>query len=208
MADQFLEKLFESVPKVRILRLFMQNPEYDFTFPELIKRTNFNSGTVKKELKKLLNIDLIKTKIVRIKSEQVFNKNKKSIQAKKTKIYYVNTGFELLKELHDLIIKSSITSRTKLSQRLKKLGKVKLVIISGIFINKDDARADLLVVGDNMKRGGLDKFLHQTESELGRHLQYTVMDTKEFRYRLDMYDRFLRDVLEGPHEKLINRLNI
>ena len=206
--DQLLEKLFESVSKVRILRLFMQNPEYNFIFSELVKRTNLNSGTVKKELKKLLNIDLIKTKIVRIKPEQVSSKDKKSIRAKKIKIYYINPSFELLKELHDLIIKSSITSKTKLSQRLKKLGRIKLAIISGILINRDDSRADLLVVGDNIKKGALDSFLHQTESELGKHLQYTIMDTKEFKYRLDMYDRFLRDVLEGPHEKLINRSNI
>ena len=206
--DQLLEKLFESVSKVRILRLFMQNPEYNFIFSELVKRTNLNSGTVKKELKKLLNIDLIKIKIVRIKPEQVSSKDKKSIRAKKIKIYYINPSFELLKELHDLIIKSSITSKTKLSQRLKKLGRIKLAIISGILINRDDSRADLLVVGDNIKKGALDSFLHQTESELGKHLQYTIMDTKEFKYRLDMYDRFLRDVLEGPHEKLINRSNI
>ena len=186
----------------------MQNPEYNFIFSELVKRTNLNSGTVKKELKKLLNIDLIKTKIVRIKPEQVSSKDKKSIRVKKIKIYYINPSFELLKELHDLIIKSSITSKTKLSQRLKKLGRIKLAIISGILINRDDSRADLLVVGDNIKKGALDSFLHQTESELGKHLQYTIMDTKEFKYRLDMYDRFLRDVLEGPHEKLINRSNI
>src|SRR3989338_9481652 len=206
--DQLLEKLFESVSKVRILRLFMQNPEYNFIFSELVKRTNLNSGTVKKELKKLLNIDLIKIKIVRIKPEQVSSKDKKSIRAKKIKIYYINPSFELLKELHDLIIKSSITSKTKLSQRLKKLGRIKLAIISGVLINRDDSRADLLVVGDNIKKGALDSFLHQTESELGKHLQYTIMDTKEFKYSLDMYDRFLRDVLEGPHEKLVNRLNI
>src|SRR3989344_4061869 len=113
--DQLLEKLFESVSKVRILRLFMQNPDYNFTFSELTKRTNLNSQTVKRELKKLLNIDLIKIKVVRIKPEQVLSKNKKSIRPKKTKIYYVNQNFELLKELHNLVIKSSITSRSKLS---------------------------------------------------------------------------------------------
>ena len=186
----------------------MQNSEYNFIFSELVKRTNLNSGTVKKELKKLLNIDLIKIKIVRIKPERVSSKDKKSIRATKTKVYCINPSFELLKELHDLVIKSSITSRIKLSQRLKKLGRIKLAIISGILINRDDSRADLLVVGDNIKKGALDSFLHQTESELGKHLQYTIMDTKEFKYRLDMYDRFLRDVLEGPHEKLVNRLNI
>ena len=51
-------------------------------------------------------------------------------------------------------------------------------------------------------------FLIRTESELGKSVQHTLMDTEEFRYRLDMYDRFLRDILEYPHEKLINKFDI
>lgn len=206
--EQILEKLFESVPKVRVLRLFMQNPELFFMFPEIAKRTNINSRTVKKELQKLLKIGLIKTKITNIKPEQPAKAKKKRIRSKKTKVYYVNIRFELLSELHDLITRSSITSRSKLTQKIKKLGRIKLAIIAGVFLNKDDTRADLLLVGENLRKRGLENFLHQTESELGKHLQYTVMDTKEFKYRLDMYDRFLRDVLEYPHEKLINKLNI
>jgi len=27
-------------------------------------------------------------------------------------------------------------------------------------------------------------------------------------YRLGMYDRFIRDILEYPHEKAVNKLNI
>lgn len=206
--DQLLEKLFESIPKVRILRLFMQNPEHAFTFPELVKRTNLNSRVVKKELQKLVKIALIKTKIAKVKLEEPASGKKKKIQTRKTKAYYVYPRFELLDELHNLITRPSITSRSKLVQGLKKLGRVKLAIIAGVFLNKSDTRADLLLVGDNLRKRGLENFLHQTESELGKHLQYTIMDTKEFKYRLDMYDRFLRDILEYPHEKLINKLNI
>lgn len=186
----------------------MQNPEYAFTFPELVKRTNLNSQVVKKELQKLIKIVLIRTKIAKVKPEQPMKVGKRKIIARKTKAYYVNQRFELLEELHELITKSSITSKSKLSQRIKKLGNIKLAIIAGIFLNKNDTRADLLLVCDNIKKSLLNNFLQQIESELGKHLQYTVMDTKEFKYRLDMYDRFLRDILEYPHEKLINKLNI
>jgi len=27
-------------------------------------------------------------------------------------------------------------------------------------------------------------------------------------YRFDMFDRFIRDILEGPHKKLINKFKI
>lgn len=186
----------------------MQNPDLFFTFTEIVRRTNINSRTIKKELKKLLKIGLAKTRIANIKPDQPIRARKKRVRSKKMKIYYVNPGFELFSELRDLITRSSVTSKSKLTQKIKKLGRVKLAIIAGVFLNKDDTRADLLLVGDNIRKRGLESFLHQTESELGKHLQYTVMDTKEFKYRLDMYDRFLRDVLEYPHEKLINKMNI
>jgi len=35
-----------------------------------------------------------------------------------------------------------------------------------------------------------------------------VMDKEEFEYRLSMFDRFVRVFIEGPHEKLINRLEL
>ena len=85
---------------------------------------------------------------------------------------------------------------------------MKLAVLSGVFINSDNARTDLLIVGDDVKKRALENFLGHTESDLGRPIQYTLMDTEEFRYRMDMYDRFLRDILEYPHAKLINRLDI
>lgn len=64
-----------------------------------------------------------------------------------------------------------------------------------------------MIVGDNIKKQSIEKFLVVTESELGKMLRYSVMDTKEFRYRMNVYDRFLRDLLEHDHEKLINKFN-
>ena len=133
---------------------------------------------------------------------------KRGARYKKAVIFQVNSDFPLLSELHDLVIKSSVASRKKLLQQIKSLGRVKLAVLSGVFINSDNARTDLLIVGDDIKKSKLENFLARTESELGKSVHHTLMDTDEFRYRLDMYDRFLRDILEYPHEKLINRLEI
>lgn len=204
--EQLLEKLFESTSKVRVMRLFIQNPEISFTFPKILQRTQTKKSSAKKELVKLTKIGLIETKIATIKKEESPDGVKE--KSRKMQVYYLNQQFPLLSELHALMVKSSTTSRKKILNQIKKLGKVKLAILSGIFINSDRSRTDLLIVGDDISKKRLENFLVEVESELGKTLSYTVMDTDEFRYRMNMLDRFLRDIFEYPHEKLINKMNL
>lgn len=201
--DQALEKLFESVAKVRMLRLFMHNPEESFILSDVIQRAQVRGRVVRKELHKLIQAGVVKSKIAKLTIQ-----GKRGPRYKKATVFYVNREFSLLPELRDLVVKSSVASRKKLLQQVKGLGRVKLAVLSGVFVSSENARTDILIVGDDIKKGRLENFLAHTESELGKSVQHTLMDTEEFRYRLDMYDRFLRDILEYPHEKLINKLDI
>lgn len=103
---------------------------------------------------------------------------------------------------------------THMASRIQKLGKVKLAIISGIFLNDSnsvdsyDTPADLFIVGDDISRQKLRLFLASLEAEVGMELKFTLMDKEEFEYRLGMFDRFVRVLLEGPHEKIINKLGL
>lgn len=199
--EQVLEKLFGSVPRIRLIKLFVRNPGVGFTLAGVLKKSQCKSPSVRPELRKLEEIGLIKKRVATPKIPG-------TRKPKKTLIYYTNEAFPLLEELRNLIAKYSFTYRKSLLKKVHELGKVKLAVISGIFINSDRSRTDLLIVGDNLKRGRMDKFLSHLELELGKSLQYTVMDSKEFEYRKTMYDRFLRDILEFPHEKLINKIKI
>lgn len=212
--ENLLEKLFESVPKVRLMRLFMRNQENEFTFPELTERAQIRARTARAELNKLMRLGVVKSRIGKIQYElRRKSRSKKKPPlithgTKKARVFYTNQEFPFLAELRSLITKASVASRKKLQHQINGLGRVKLAVIAGVFMNNDNSRTDLLIVGDGVKRGRLENFLSRVESELGRPLQYTVMDNKEFKYRLDMYDRFLRDILEYPHEKLINKVHI
>lgn len=213
--ENILEKLFESVPRARILRLFMQNRSGFFTFPEITKRTKVRPAAAKKELVKLMKIGVIKRKVAAFREEIVKKARSKKkpspirIKLRKAKVYYANPAFRFLPELSDLVVKASAASRKKLLRQVKRLGNVKLAVLSGVFVqNNGNSRADILIVGDGLKKRKLDNFFSQLESEMGKTLSYTIMDTNEFKYRLDMYDRFLRDILEYPHDKLINKLRV
>jgi len=191
MSKEILEQLFDSLVKVRLLKLFLRNPNNAFELSEIAKRIKSDLSICRRQINKLESINFINGRI-----------------KKKKKNYSVNQDFDFYNELRTLVLKSSPASKKKILRRLKDLGKINLAILSGIFIDADNARVDLLVVGDSIKQKKLSNFLKDLEAEIGKEVDYVVLSTKDFKYRHDMFDRFIRDVLEKPHEKLINKLKI
>ncbi len=125
--------------------------------------------------------------------------------------YALNIDFEFIQELRDLILKSSPAEKEEITARLLRLGKIKLAVAAGVFLNKENqenAATDLLIVSDDLDRKKFNSFLRYLEAETGGEVRFVVMEKDEFTYRLSMFDRFVRVLLEGPHEKLINKLGL
>jgi hypothetical protein len=125
--------------------------------------------------------------------------------------YVINNSFEFLYELRDLLLKSSPAEKNNMIERINKLGRIKLAIVAGIFINKenpDPTVVDLLIVGDDIENRKLRPFLKSLEAEVGKEIKFSIMEKDEFQYRFAMFDRFIRVLFEGPHEKLINKLGL
>jgi len=191
MGKEILEQLFDSSVKVRLLKLFLRNKGLSFTLQEAAKRVGSNLAACQSQIRKLESIKFINSRV------------------KKGKKYYsINSDFDFYNELRTLVLKSSPASRERILKRLRGLGRISLVILSGIFSNIDNARVDILIVGNNIKKKSLSSFLKDLEAEVGKEIDYVVLSTEDFKYRHDMFDRFLRDILEKPHEKLINKLRV
>jgi len=148
-----------------------------------------------------------------MKKRSVYKKIKKIIRTDKTR-YLLNPDFDFFNELKSLILKASPAEKEKLVRKISNLGKVKLAVISGVFLTGHsdsesyDAAADLFIVGDDINKNKLRTFLASLEAEVGKELKFTLMDKDEFQYRYGMFDRFIRVLLEGPHEKIINKLGL
>src|SRR3989338_7901576 len=197
MSERILEQLFDSPIKVKLLKLFLRNPNKHFLMSDIVKKTQGRKNLVIKQVKGLEGIGLLRSK--RVKT----NKNKEIIGG----LYFsVNPNFDFYAELQILILKSSPTSKEKMLKRLMKVGRIRLAVISGVFLNTVNSRVDLFLVGDNISRKKLMSFLADMEAEGGKEIEYAAMETKEFDYRFHMFDRFVRDILEKPHEKLLNKL--
>ena len=187
-----LDKLFGSSLRLKIIRLFMLHPEEFFNNKEVAKRVRSSAAAARREITLLKNIDFI-----------VFEKQKKKTRGAK-----LNPFFPFLNGLKGLVLDSFSVSREEIIRKIKKLGRIKLIIISGIFLQNKGSRLDLLVVGDGVKKGMIEKVLKWLEAEIGKELNYAFLGEKEFLYRLEMYDKFIRDILDYPHEKLLNNLDI
>lgn len=200
MSDQILEKLFESHAKVRILKLFLRNEKSKFTTAEIKTRTQLDHRSVIIALEKLREAGVLK-------AYTHFGKKGKS---KDEKTYYINPSFIFVNEMRSLVLKSSPASKSRILKRIKGTGRIKLLILSGIFLKPDRelSRTDLLVVGDDMSEKKFYKFLKELEAEVGCELQYSLLNSEEFTYRRKMLDRFLRDIFDRPHEVLINKLGM
>lgn len=177
---EILGKILGSPARVKIMRLFLLNKDNGLKNKEIIKRSRVSSSVARSELKLLLSVGFIK---------------KRGIN------YYFNYSFKYASLFEDLLIIGSDTlDKDSILNNFKKNGRLKLLLISGVFIKDKDRRVDLLIVGDKMKKGKVEEGVRKLEAEIGSELTYALFDTKEFFYRLNMYDKLVRDILDFPHE--------
>jgi len=186
-----LDTLFDSPVRARILKLFLYGFDRSFDAKKISGKLQINLRILNRELQRLSDIGFIKSRGLARK-----------------RVFTANQSFSFYEPLRALVTKTLPVSRKSMLGRILRLGKIKLVLISGIFVNSDNSRADLMIVGDNINQAKLNRFFRNLEAEVGKDLNYAVMTTKEFDYRFGMYDRFVRDLLEFKHEKLINKLRI
>jgi len=202
--SNILAKLFGSADRLKIIRLFLLNPEDVFLPKEVSVRAKISPQAVRRELNLLSSVDFIRREKATIEIQGDGEKVKK----KRIEGWSLNPAFPLLYPLKKLVLDTTPLSRTEFLKKIKKTGTIKLAILAGIFIQKESSRVDLLIVGDKIKRNALEKALKEVEAEVGKELVYAVFETSDFIYRVNMCDKFVRDILDYPHEKLLNKLNV
>lgn len=178
---EILAKILGNPARVKIMRLFLLNRSKAFVTKDIAKRSRVNADLVRRELKLLSSVNFVKKR--GSGGEWVFN-----------------PLFKYRKEFEDLLVRADTLNTQSILDSFKKAGRIKLVIISGVFIKNDDSRVDILIVGDKLKKSKIEEGMRKIEAEVGAELVYAVFETKEFLYRLNMYDKLVRDILDYPHE--------
>lgn len=211
---EILSKLFGSSARVKIMKLFLSNQKTPFDNEDISKRTKVALATLRKELNLLEKSGMIKKRIFYKEVEKKLRKKKGQRKAdikiikEKTNGWIVNDKFAYLAPMQSLLVNMTSVTSSSVLKKFTGAGKLKLVLLSGIFIQDSDSRVDMLIVGDSMKTANLERAIAVLESEIGKELRYVVLGTDDFKYRLNIYDKLIRDILDYPHQKVINRLGV
>lgn len=179
--------IFGGEAKVKVMRLFVFNPGTMYDAQVVSLRTQEKRNVVAREMRNLLKSGLI---------------------LKRTRGFVLNNSYQYLAALEHFLIDAGPITEREIIKKITRAGAIKLVLISGVFLHDREARVDLLVVGDHIKKGVLVQAISSIEAVLGREIRYSSFETADFQYRLGLYDKLIRDILDFKHRKIVNKLAI
>jgi len=218
-----LEQLFGSKTRVKLLKLFLNNENRFYFVREVARAINSQINSVRHELLNLKELGLIgevqncqenyfvpirggrgglsglpglgKTvKLGRIKQKNILKK-----------FFQANSDFILFPELKALVLKADFLLEKNFVKAIGKAGNVDYLVLTGNFVGLVGMPVDLFLVG-RFNRRKLSRLINDFEKDFGREINYTVMSRQEFRYRKDITDRFLYDILENKKIIMVNHL--
>lgn len=188
---QILENFLGSANRVKLWKVFLLNTSKDFVLKDLIKLTKIKGDNLILELRELMRLGLIKA-------------------SKKEKIvtYKTDTTFPLIEEITELILSVIPRSVDKILEKLNKLNRLKMVLLSGFFTkqlgkqkslsNSINSNIDLLLVFEKIP-DNVDSVISELEYVMGKELSYCALDQVDFKYRHSIGDKLIRDVLDFDH---------
>ena len=197
-----LTAIFGNEGKVKIMRLFLFNPHLSYDIGSVSKRAQVSLREAREHIKMLARSRIILSRTILNKSGN-FRK-----RAKRIKGWALNQKFPQKTALQDFLIDITSISKTDLLKRLSRVGRLRLIVLSGIFLHDLESRVDILIVGEHLKKKVIESSIRSLEARMGRELTYAFFETSDFTYRMSIYDRLVRDVLDYPHQVILDRLGL
>ena len=194
----FLTQLIEPL-RAKILRLLALHDKERFLVGDIAKRVSVSAPASEKELGKLAGMGVI---------TMHEGEGKNARERKKEARYSLNERFKYANALSAFIHEVSPERFNDVERALRGTGRLTTIVLSGVFIGDMNRPADLIVVGDFVNDKRLEKAVKSFEPKYGREIRYAVFSTPEFRYRLTIQDKLVRDTLDYPHRVLMNKRNL
>jgi NDP-sugar pyrophosphorylase family protein len=200
--NDFLSELIEP-NRARVLRTIIFNENEQFTPLLASKRSGTTPAAAEVALRALEKMGV--TKSARLPKSIVSGGKKKQISET---IWFLNPEFKHLRALSAFVREISPVRYDQIIDSLRRSGKLSTVVLSGSFMGDMSRPADLLIAVDSLNERKLENAVKELEPVFGRELRYASFSTPEFRYRLTVQDRLLRDTLDFPHVVLLDRSHL
>lgn len=191
-----LEHLFGSKTRVKLMALFLSDPEKVYFVRELTRLIDTQINAVRREIENLTNIGML------VEHDADGAEKRPGL---KRKYYGVNPHFPLLEEIQGLMTKSHFLLDRRLDKEILALGPISYLAFLGLFLGKTSS-VDLFIVGEpDMDR--LRGLIYDAERFFGFEIKYTCLTPQEYVFRMEISDRFVRGILEGPKHVAIDKLS-
>jgi len=182
-----LKQLFSSRVRVKLLTIFLTNPDARFYTRELSRLLEESPYAVQRELHRLKSVGLLAV-------EPEAN----------IKYYAVDKSCPIYPELKSIILKTTGLGDA-LREGLTGLGNVEQAFIYGsVAAGEEDSLSDidLMLVGE-VDLLELSEIIARLEGQLGREINYLALAPDELSQRIADGDPFTQNVLSGPKVMLI-----
>lgn len=181
----YLKPLISSKTRVKLLNLFFSQPKQEFFVRELTRVLGEQINSIRRELESLQEWGLLTSRL----------KDGK-------KYFSLDISFFLYPELKRIFEKSE-SPALSIAKNLKKIGKVDILIVSGVFVGAPDSPVDIFIVG-NIDKEKLSEYISQ-ELKGDEEIRFALLTKSDFLYRLKCKDKILVKLL--AQEKNIVPIN-
>jgi predicted transcriptional regulator len=193
-----VEQLFGSKTRVKLLYLFYTNPNRSFYVREITRKIDEQINSVRRELANLLSVGIIVSE--NMNNRLYYEVNQKYEFYEPLSQIFGKPGKKVAKKTTDPATANELTEL----DILKALGNVELALYTGQFTHDELSGVDLLIVGD-INQTKLGKYITDLESKENKEIRYAVMPAEEYRYRLQVKDKFVADVMMAKKQVLIDK---
>ncbi len=196
-----LEQLFGSRTRIKLLKVFFQEPGKSFYIRELTRKLGERINSIRREIANLGRLGVLED--APAPAGKLRSRKEKSDQNKR-KYYRIDFSFALYTELKNLILKSQLAIKKDLVDLIQKQGTVRVLLLTGFFLG-EESPTDILIVG-SIQRQNVKRLIAKFEKMIGQELNYTFFSPQEFRLRHAMTDRFLYAILDGKKIVVVNKM--
>jgi len=211
-----IEQLFGSKTRVKLLQLFYQNPNRSFYVREITRKIDEQINSVRRELANLLNIGIITSDTTNNRLYYEVNQSFEHYAALSS--IFGGKAFKPTKKAATKAAKPEASEPTVPTEdvveevivtdpfalELLKTGNVSIALYSGQFTRDDTAGVDVVIVGD-VNHSAVEHAIADLELSEKKELRYSIFTTDEFKYRKQVNDRFVANVLAAKNIILIDK---
>ena len=192
-----IDSLFGSKTRVKLLHLFLNNPEKSFYVREITRMIDEQITSVRRELANMVSVGIVQQDAI------------------DNKLYYsVNEDYPYIKPLAAIFSDKNTedgmgaASSVSWKDSLGRMRGLRLAIISGKLVVGSSSAVDLLLVGDDMSAVTIKNLVKKIEKDRKIEINYAVISYDDFYYRMSVKDRFIMDIIRNKHFVLVDTENI